>query len=402
MAGFQSQIDALIADETKQAKAFLEEDLTKAMNDRAAQAEAQKRFGGRGWPPEPTREVMAFHINNAGLALKKAARSMEDYTVSYKVVAPKGKTPRAEVTVKPETRTAGGLSCNVRKGETLKSIAKDVYGSEEFAGAIYEGNPHLAKTPAALKLPAGFPLSCPKLEIPKRHTTLGLPLPRMAGEAAQDVHHPGWIFEFNSARATTKIIPAGPVILHITLELKGSGSAGVKGTVDVKTDFRAQKVALNKAFDGVALNYEVAIKEKNHQLAVEIVNTSWRGIEFKTSIDVVTGAVKFEGTPAKVSEKMGDFTVEGTFTLSGEIRVTVNPRYKPPGALGEKAAQEWKTLVLKSGAAKDALGDWVADNKGSLQGAVIVVGLVGALVLLPPPAKVAPGAALLGILGLAS
>lgn len=388
---FKKMIDAILSDELKQGTKLIEETMNKAMNDKAVKAAAQKQFGA--WPPIPNSKVEAFHHANAYAAWTKIKRSFEDYKMTYKLIAPKNKEPRVAVTLILETRTVGGLSYPVKKGETLASIAKNVYGSEEIAEAIIDANPHLHDMPSDLRVPAGFAVRCPQIKIPKRHAAFGIPVPRLAKEAAKDVPHPGFYWDVSKVASKVTALPFGPFLIMLSLTVKYEGKIEVKGTIDAKTDYKREKVSVSKELAGLTLNYDVSLKGNGNNLSIDIVNTKWRDIEFKTSIEPKMGTVKLTMTPAKISKRIGQLVIEGEASMTADLNIKPNPNFKPPPAVGPEAASAWKTAQKK---ADDAL-DWIHEHRTGLSIGTVTIGVIclGAMALGPPPAKAAGAAGVL-------
>lgn len=317
----------------------------------------------------PPKEVKAVFEKALNAALKKIAtryRGLQiDVSPGYTM---KGSQWIADVfcTVKYPMQTAGGGTRIVKPGETLWSIAEEVYGAGGYWTVLADANKAGVKSNGDFIL-AGYPLTLPKILVVSQHSIA----PRIidtqkpgkdSKKKARPVAYPTLEYDLEQGMSIPTIIKAsgGTLIITTTFKgsLKGSKAGIIPGGFNLRT-FEAEVKVAGKYF-------ESSIKIKKSGVSEVVLASNVAGQVWKTSVSFTsTGSFKGTISPRPVKFKCKGIDFEGNVGFEIELRFIPDPP---------------KVKVRAPRSVLDDVAEWFRNNGRTVVGIGLLAG-AGAIVV---------------------
>lgn len=343
--------------------------LTLELNSKKTQAAAAEVVkSSQPWPYPPTREMLKFYETTVANAWSKMESGYKHLEVEIAVDAPAGKIPTATATVTYKGEFVGGKSYELQPGDSIISVAKDVYGHEAYAAAIWEENSDILGNTCKV-LPAGFGIRIPRIFVADWKKSPKTPtLASGAKSKAVKVMYPTVEAKFESKSEQTYYIDIGTFMLEVKVEVTGSLKVQKKGTIDATFNLREYTLDIGKNLGPLEGGYSFNLREGKGTADIALTNSNIKGLGGTTKISLKEGGIKFSYGTKKVSYTYKDYTVEGSVTVSATGKLYPKPSASAPStSRAPSRAVNWDAVfkVVLIGAVVVLAGVAIAGSGGT-------------------------------------
>ncbi|WP_435137339.1 LysM peptidoglycan-binding domain-containing protein [Pseudopelagicola sp. nBUS_19] len=269
------------------------------------------------------------------------------------------------VTVSYPLVKRGGMSYQVKSGDTLWAIAERTYGSGLYWTEIEKANKAAVSSKGNFIL-AGVPLSLPVIEVVPDKCVQPViiqkpkPTPKPAAKKARPVATPILKIDLKGKPQVTTIKKPGMTII-VTTTLKGVLKAQKPGAVSVSFNPRTYETEIDNGAKPFKTSFKIkGLSEGSISIASNVTGTTWTSkISFGRTL-----SPKLTLSPKPVKFTNNGIIYKGSVGLEIEVKVIPDkPKVQPqPIPIGDQVA------------------DWLSENSRTLAGAGLIV-TAGALVV---------------------
>lgn len=322
--------DALLK-QMKQEEKLAEQEISKAITDalncKDTINKADEIHGiCGGWPYPPTKDMLKLYGKVADKQWKKIKSGYSSFRTEISVNSPKNKPPNATVKAVFDGEWKGGESVMLRKGDTIASLSKEIYGFECYSDQVLVHNEKiLGKT--CKVLPAGFGLEFPWIWVPNWKNAPKMSVPGGAKVKAIKVKLPSMKASIDHTAKSAATLLLGNVIVTIDLEAKGELVAQKKGEMDASFSLPSYEAEIQKAVGPIEAGFKASMKgTSSGSLSLTVFNGKVKDLTFSGKLDAKEGAFVINMGTKKVKTVQKGVTFEGSVSLTAKIRIAPNPK----------------------------------------------------------------------------